>query len=368
MSSPRAIRWTFSPAKSALADDANSGQWNRLNSDRGNHPILDAAALRAALDVFGDGNEMLAIGRDNAGPAAMLVVQRTGALQWRTFQPSQLPLGALVARSDLALPDIAASAIKALPGFCWVLSFTQIDPLLHERPAGDDTFVVTDYIPTAWLEITGSFEDYWASRGKNLRQNLRKQRKKLADEGRELRMFTLRSPAEMDAAIARYGALESSGWKSAEGTAIHPDNAQGRFYTRWLQEAATLGQAIVTEYRFDGRTVAMNLGLLRDGTLIVLKTAYDESWKAVSPAFLLREDELKAFFAGNEVKRIEYFGRVMEWHTRLTEHQRTLYHLTQYRWGWLRRVLEARRLRAGAKPRSEAAAEPASVKLDAGPG
>jgi len=350
------IQWTSSPACPALADDATCTDWNRLNAQRGNHTILDAHALRAALDVFGEGNEMLVVGRDREGLAAMMIVRRSGALQWQTFQPSQLPLGAVVTRSGVALAEMAASAIQAMPGLCWVLSLTQVDPLPHERPAASKTLRVADYIPTAWLEVAGSFDDYWATRGKNLRQNLRKQRKKLADEGRALKMLMLRSPDEMPAAIARYGALESSGWKSAEGTAIHPDNAQGRFYTRWLQDAATIGEALVTEYRFDDRTVAMNLGLLRDGTLIVLKTAYDESLKAVSPAFLLREDELRAFFAGTEVKRIEYFGRVMEWHTRLTDHQRTLYHLTQYRWAWLRRLLEARRRRTPAKPQGAALA------------
>jgi hypothetical protein len=97
----------------------------------------------------------------------------------------------------------------------------------------------------------------------------------------------------------------------------------------------------------------MNLGLLRGGQLIVLKTAYDESYKTLSPAFLLREEELQAFFAQGHVKRIEYYGKVMDWHTKLTPEARTLYHFTQYRWAWLQGWLSRRQ--AKAKARSSAA-------------
>ena len=141
--------------------------------------------------------------------------------------------------------------------------------------------------------------------------------------------------------------MESTGWKASQGTAIHPDNDQGRFYLQLFEDAARQGQALVTEYLFGDHTVAMNLSLLRRGELVVLKTTYDESiGKALSPASLLREDELQAFFDGGEVKRIEYYGRTMDWHTKLTEQQRTLYHLTTYRWPWLKNLAERRRERA----------------------
>ena len=147
----------------------------------------------------------------------------------------------------------------------------------------------------------------------------------------------------MAGAIDRYGELESGGWKAGQGTAVHRDNAQGRFYLRLLEEAADKGEALVTEYRFGNKTVAMNLGLLRNQTWVVLKTAYDESIdKSLSPASLLREEELQQFFATAQVQRMEYFGRLMEWHTRLTDKQRTLYHVTAYRWPWIRQFAERR--------------------------
>ena len=146
----------------------------------------------------------------------------------------------------------------------------------------------------------------------------------------------------MAPAIARYGELESAGWKAQTGTAIHPDNQQGRYYRALLEKASLRGEALVTQYLFDDRVVAMNLCLEREGTLIVLKTTYDESIQTCSPAFLLRESELQQIHAEGRIKRVEYFGRVMDWHTKLTDRKRGLYHLSQYRWSVLRRVAEWR--------------------------
>ena len=111
---------------------------------------------------------------------------------------------------------------------------------------------------------------------------------------------------------------------------------------------------MVYEYLFDERVVAMNLCLARKDVLIVLKTTYDESIQSLSPAFLLREAELQELFAQGQIRRLEYFGRLMDWHTKWTDQKRTLYHLTQYRWPFLKRLAQGRRRRAD--PASQAAA------------
>ncbi|HRH86933.1 MAG TPA: GNAT family N-acetyltransferase [Rubrivivax sp.] len=294
---------------------------------------------------------------------AMLLVVPDGMLRWRTFQPSQLPLGAWVAAPHLGLPDLCRSAMRGPLRACMVLSITQVDPLLAVRQDDADDTRHSDYIDTAWVEVQGSFEDYWAARGKNLRQNLRKQRNRLAAEGATTTLRILRQPEEMAPALTRYGTLESAGWKAGEGTAIHPANAQGRFYTRLLEAAAQRGEALVFEYLIGERSAAINLCLLRHGTLVVLKTTYDESMpKTLSPAFLLREEELQHVFAGNEIRRIEYYGRVMEWHTKLTGKQRTLYHLSAYRWPMLKQQAERRRKAAqGRDPGKQAQEVPADA-------
>lgn len=344
-----ALHWRAVDAAALGRDDDLAGTWDRLNGSRLDLPFLSSSAMSAALDVFGDGREKLAVGAAGGEPVAMFLVRPAGRLRWSTIQPSQVPLGAWVASPEQSLDDLACGLLRSgALGFALALSVTQADPLMAPRDDDDRTTIHDDYIRTAWLEISGPFDDYWNARGKNLRQNLRKQRNRLAADGVPTQMRVWRDAAAMRGVLARYGELESTGWKAAEGTAIHLDNAQGRFYLRLLEQAASRGEALCTEYLFGDRTVAMNFGLLKGGTWIVLKTTYDESQpKMLSPSSLLREDELRCFFDRESgVRRLEYYGSLMDWHTKLTDHQRTLYHLTAFRWGWLRTLALHWRTRA----------------------
>jgi len=362
------ITWQRQSARLLLDDSAVRADWDRLNDARLGVSFLCADAVAAALAVFGGGAEQLFTARADGRALAMFLLVPQGRLRWATFQPSQVPLGTWVAEPGPALDELARALVRSgALGLCLALSVSQVDPLQAERAddAADNRHA--DYIPTSWLEVSGPFDAYWAARGKNLRQNARKQRNKLAADGIAASMRVLRGVADMAPALARYGVIESAGWKAGRGTAIHPDNEQGRFYTRLLEGAAARGEALVTEYLFGERTVAMNLGLLRGGTWVVLKTTYDESvGKALSPASLLREDELQFIFGGSEIRRIEYYGRTMEWHTKLTDSQRTLYHLTSYRWPLVKRLAERRRERheavAAAAAPAPAAAAPAEAE------
>jgi CelD/BcsL family acetyltransferase involved in cellulose biosynthesis len=233
--------------------------------------------------------------------------------------------------------EVARSCQRNLPGFCLMLGVTQIDPLLAPRQAETGDSLSTDYIETAWVEVTGDFAGYWSSRGKNLRQNMKKQRNKLTTEGIVPTFRCLTQPEEIAEAIARYGALESAGWKAQQGTAIHPDNAQGRFYTAILEQACARNEGLVYEYAFNEKPVAVNLCMQRGATLIILKTTYDETIKTFSPAFLLLQEALEPLFAEGRIRRVEFFGKVMEWHTRWTDNSRTLYHLTVFRWNLLKK-------------------------------
>lgn len=336
------IDWQNLPASALLSTPDLLPEWDRLNAQRADLPFMTAAAVSSAFQIFGSGTERLLLGREAGTVVAMLLVVPNGSFQWRTFQPSQLPLGVWVAAKELTPASIARSLIRGPLGFCLGFSMTQVDPLLAPREIDQADTKFIDYIDTGWIDILGTFDDYWAGRGKNLRQNMRKQRNKLAAEGTHIHMRVLTAPEDMEDAIARYGVLESSGWKATEGTAIHPDNPQGQFYIQLLQNAAKHGEAAVYEYFFNDKTVALNLCVRRSGTLVVLKTTYDETIKNYSPAFLLSQDEVEQIFGQGIIKRLEYYGRIMEWHTRWTESKRTLYHLTCYRWSWLKKVAERR--------------------------
>lgn len=334
------LTWRSLPAVSLLEDDVLRSAWDRLNDARGGVPVLMALVVGTAVELLGSGDERLLVASSATGPAAMFIVAATGRQGWQTFQPSQLPLGAWVATSELSVDALAYGLLHHAPRLTLMASLTQLDPRIATRADKRSNLLTLDYIETAWVDLDGDFEHYWAMRGKNLRQNLKKQRNRLAAAGIETRLERIIDSDQMAAAVARYGVLESSSWKAKMGTAIGPDNTQGRFYATLMSRLASHRQAQIYEYRFNDQLVASDLVIQRGTTTVILKTTYDESVSASSPAMLLLEDALKHWFVTGEVRRLEFYGRLRDWHTRFTANKVQLYHATIYRWPWLKLLSE----------------------------
>ncbi|MHB8494801.1 MAG: GNAT family N-acetyltransferase [Casimicrobiaceae bacterium] len=315
--------------------------------------FLRSDFLVPALREFGTGREILAICGDETKPSAMgLFARRTPAV-WETFQPSQLPLGAFVQGCTESFEGVLERLLPSLPGLAAVAAITQQDPAIAARPADSPRLRTLDYIETARVAVVGAFDDYWAARGKNLRTNVKRQRAKLAEERVSLRLDVVESPGAVAAAIADYGRLESAGWKAGTGTAVAADNPQGRFYTSVFEAFCARSSARIFRYLFGDKVVAMDLCLEDAGVLVILKTAYDETYKNVSPSALLRHEYFRQIFDGASIRRVEFYGKVMEWHLRWTDDVRTLYHVNCYRSPWLRRTHDLLRrptAKAGAAP------------------
>lgn len=346
-----------------LADHAQA--WDTLQQRCTDTPFLASHFLLPLLQHFGSGRELLALKWQ--GPtleaAALLAPSGSGLAgmqpMWQTFQPSQLPLGPWICAPGADLPGLMQSLVHALPGLALGLGLTQLDPRLLARPADSAALRTQDYISTSWVDVQGPWDAYWEARGKNLRQNLRKAHNKLATEGTPLRVDTITAAEDVPAAIAQYGELESAGWKAEGGTAIHPENAQGRFYTQMLQNFCAAGRGRIVRGWIGEQVAAMDLCIDNGPLVVILKTAYDERFKAVSPSVLMRHEEFQAWWAEGRYERIEFYGKTLEWHTRWTTQERVLYHATTYRWPLLRSLHE--RLRG----RSAEAAAPAGAAVSA---
>jgi hypothetical protein len=161
---------------------------------------------------------------------------------------------------------------------------------------------------------------------------MRTQRNKLSRDGLKACMDVITAPAGVAEAIGQYSQLESSGWKGAAGTAVRQGSAQGRFYQRAMEDLCRLGAGYIYRYWFDGRVVAAELHIALGETMVLLKTAYDETVEGFTPAALMREEMYRQLFAEGRIRRMEYYGRVMDWTLRWTDRTRTLFHVNAYRW------------------------------------
>ena len=330
------LQWQILPAAQF---PAYAAAWQACNQATLDTPLLAPEMVQAALDHLASGKELLAICRMDGAIAAMAVLTPTRHGVWASFQPSQAPLGFWMHRADLPLERLCARLQDSLPGLPLVLSLTQRDPLLESPPVPTAGLAVDDYIQTSGISLAGSFDDYWQARGKNLRSNLKKQRSRLQRDGLATRLEETRREADMAAAVADFGRLEMAGWKGERGTAVCPGTPQGSFYRAMLEGFARRDRARVFRYWFGTQLVAMDLCIESDDMLVVLKTAYDETVPAaLSPSLLMREDCMRLLFEERRLPRLEFYGRLMEWHTRWTNEIRTMYHVSFYRWPGLQRL------------------------------
>ena len=358
---PAATRWQVLPASSFAEVSA---RWDALNEAGFRSPVLHSDFVGPALRHFGDGSERIAFAVDPDGTwRQAVVVARFNAFVQDSFQPSQAPIGLWLQKDGVeGLPDgrTMASLAATLGATTTMVGLSQLDPEHVARIDGRDRMTL-DYIDTARVTIAGTFDAYWAARGKNLRANMKKQRNKLEADGVDLRFDCIGDPTGVAAAIVDYGRLESAGWKASGGTAVSGDNAQGRFYREVFERFCARGMGRIYRCFYGQQLAAMDLCIEHHGVMVILKTAFDETIRGTSPAFLMRHDYFPELFATARLSRVEFYGRVMEWHTKWSDEIRTLYHATTYRWPVVARLDAIRRERSARR----AAAEPAPAETEA---
>jgi CelD/BcsL family acetyltransferase involved in cellulose biosynthesis len=243
------LRWRLLPVEH-FGEIAH--HWQRVVLKRSMAPFLQVEFIEPLLRHFAKGGEEIAIGEQQGGISALAILAPPSRGRRNTFQPSQLPLGPIVLDDNLAIETALETLTRQLPITALSVGFTQLDSAMYPRPKATATLSVNDYIQTAWVDVEGNFADYWEARGKNLRKNIRRQRRKLLDDGVDVRLEVLRDSASVADAIDNYGMLESSGWKASGGTAIHSSNAQGRFYREMLERFCANGRGCIYLYHFYG--------------------------------------------------------------------------------------------------------------------
>jgi hypothetical protein len=329
--------WTLSRAVDSF--ERHRERWDTLNKASGNHILLDSGLVSLLLRHFGSDRIFLAV-CDEPDRPGMALVEKTRSGFWQTFQPSQAPLGLILLGSGHDVPGQMRRLIRSLPGYALGLAVLHQDPdysAFAGLPPGGGVETV-DYIRTARVTFSGTFEDYWKARDRHFVRDLARRRRRLTESGIPAELSTIREPGHVAQAIREYGRLETAGWKAELGTAISADNPQGAFYRELLEHFCERQEAVVYRLVLGGKTAAANLCLARDGMLVVLKTTYDESLPAFSPGRLLDEDMRRALFTEGRIKVEEYYGPFNESQGKWTDEVRTLFHVNVYRSGAVRRL------------------------------
>lgn len=117
-------------------------------------------------------------------------------------------------------------------------------------------------------------------------REFRRLKRRLAELG-SLEHCVARGPEEIADAIESFLALEVSGWKGRERTAMAIDRYRAAFAREAVHRLAERDQCRIHSLTLDGRTIASLIVLVESGRAYTWKTAYDENYAAFSPGTLL---------------------------------------------------------------------------------
>jgi len=329
MTSP--LDWQLDKLAAGQGLGQHRSTWDGLNEQlMRRHALLDSAFINRLLCCFGTGDVWLATALRDGTPVAMLLIRQhaAGLGIWASFLPAQAQIG-----PSLISPGVSLRGLFAiLPGYARQLDLLCNDPRFGDLRNLDG--LQQQSLPhalTMSVSLRGSFDDYWAQRPRKLIQNMRRYLRRLHAEAGEPNLVVVSAPEAVGDAVARYAALESSGWKGRAGTALASDNPQGRFYSEVMQAFAAHGEAHVYELWLRDDLLASRMVLSRGGMAVMLKTAYHESFERFAPGRILLLLTLQDLFERLPGGVVEFYtdaeADLLAWSTS----QRWINHISVYR-------------------------------------
>lgn len=331
--------WTFLPVSRF---STMKTQWDDINRRNYNTPLLDSIFITPLLEAFSTGKEIIGLCGDGDNIKAMGIFEKKNLFQVTTFQPNQAPLGLFVFDNHLDHEDLFYSLLKSLPGYILNLGILFQDYNFYEKTPDSNRINSNMAFQTPNISIEGSFEDFWNGKSKSFRKQFNNRHNKLQKNDIVTECQCLTAPDDVKKAVTTFGLIESSGWKGRSNTAVHPDNIQGELYYRIFSNFAKNGEVRIYQYIYNGEVVAMDMCLIRDKTLYIMKTTYDEKQKDTSPTQLMRKEYLEGFFNDKTVINIESYGHVKNWHQHVAQHIRPIFIINIYRWPFLKKLHKLR--------------------------
>lgn len=160
------------------------------------------------------------------------------------------------------------------------------------------------------LDVSGDFATYLEPHS-SLRRNLRNYSKKLAQHG-EVK-FEIRRDGFDRRIFQIFLALEASGWKGRNGTAIADDERSTAFYSDLAMMLTRQGRWEWHILRVGERVAAAGMGVRCGSALMIPKIAFDEDFADCRPGNILTAEVIKAAFADADLTEINHMSNA-SWH------------------------------------------------------
>ena len=348
--------WSSSPSRVEEINDraafvALEREWNALVKETDDQIFYRHEFFRVWIDNFApDSRLRILVVRGEGGrlEAALPLCERRTA--WYGIPVRELCATAnlhscrfdLIARDRMKAADAFMAHLVAHPGWD-VIRLTDVP----EGGAAFELFAAAkryDLASGAWpslqspyVSLPSSFDALLGRLGTKFKANVRRRRRKLEQKG-VVSIERVEGGPELERYLEEGFALERSGWKGEQGTAIAQDVATRGFYSELARTASGMGALALYFLRLDGRPVGFQYALEFAGRYLLLKPAYDEALKECSPGQLLTEEVLRACI-DRGLPEFDFLGPDMVWKRDWTDRVRPHFYMFIFRRGPLGRAL-----------------------------
>lgn len=308
--------------------EAISTEWERLADRTSAWPDLHPGFLAAWWRSFGRGRLRIFTARRDGRLAGLLPMARdrstlSSPTSWETSRFGFL------AEDGEAAEALARALFEDRPRKVR-LAFVPADdvgmrPFLDAAAAARYRTVTRTVQRSPFVALNGDWEAFRGTLTSSRLRELRRRRRRLEERGR-LRLEILDGTERLDELLEEGFAVEASGWKSDERTAIASRPETRRFYAELSAWAARRGWLRLAFLRLDRRPLAFDLCLEARGVHFLLKTGFDIEFRQFAPGLLMRHDMLaRAFSEG--LRRYEFLGGDDPWKLEWTQTCRELLHV-----------------------------------------
>jgi len=161
--------------------------------------------------------------------------------------------------------------------------------------------------PSFYTSITGTWEDYLKTRGKNTFRTWKNSRKKLFELPGGAFFQHVNDPGSMGTALKRFIDIEQSGWKKDQEFSVGGNEKNRRFYQELLVESAHKGMASIV-FLVLGTTDIAGMIVYKYKTLVYgAHVTYCQKYASYSPGVILNAEIIRTLF-GTHNEEYDYLG------------------------------------------------------------
>lgn len=168
-----------------------------------------------------------------------------------------------------------------------------------------------------YVDLRRPWAEYEAERGRKLRSELRRRRRRLDASGRF--SFEVYDGRELlDQLLDEGFRVEAASWKGSRGSAIASQAATLQFYRTIARWAAARGWLRLGFLRLDSRAFAFDFCVEANSVHYLLKTGYDPAYREFGPGVMLRYHMLSHAFSEG-LRSYEFLGADEPWKLEWTD-------------------------------------------------